>query len=268
MSGERRKERGERREEAGSSTARAREPAAAPVRTPSRKERAQPVRRLPPAGDGQADAAGSAHGMSAGAPLELLIVDDHAVVREGLEAMLSSAPGIARIATAASVASALQACAAAQPAVILLDLRMPGADGFSGLAAILPRWPAVRIIMLSASATAAEVALARRHGAAGYLSKTADRATLLRAIAQVAAGGTYFVSDPGVPGEDPHLSARELEVLHHLGRGLSNDDLGQALGISGETIKSHTKAIFTKLRVAGRAEAVARAYELGLMSTR
>jgi DNA-binding NarL/FixJ family response regulator len=206
--------------------------------------------------------------MIEGARLDLLIVDDHAVVREGLEAMLASAPGISRIVTAASVAAAMQACTASVPAVILLDLRMPGADGFSALDAILPRWPAVRIIMLSASATAAEVALARRNGAAGYLSKTADRATLLRAIQQVAAGGSYFVADPQADAEDPHLSARELEVLHHLGRGLSNDDLGQALGISGETIKSHTKAIFTKLRVAGRAEAVARAYELGLMSTR
>jgi DNA-binding NarL/FixJ family response regulator len=265
MTGERRKEPGNASRQPG---ARIREIALPGSRTAARKEPPPAGRRIPPAGDGRTDGARSAGGMIAGAKLDLLIVDDHAVVREGLEAMLASAPGISRIATAASVAAGLQACAASVPAVILLDLRMPGADGFSGLEAILPRWPAVRIIMLSASATAAEVALARRNGAAGYLSKTADRATLLGAIRQVAAGGTFFVADPQADAEDPHLSARELEVLHHLGRGLSNDDLGQALGISGETIKSHTKAIFTKLRVAGRAEAVARAYELGLMSSR
>jgi DNA-binding NarL/FixJ family response regulator len=264
MPAERRKERGNGRLPPAAAL---REAAGPAVRGAATKDRAA-VRRLPPAGDGAADGARSAGGMIEGAELDLLIVDDHAVVREGLEAMLASAPGISRIVTAASVAAAMQACTASVPAVILLDLRMPGADGFSALDAILPRWPAVRIIMLSASATAAEVALARRNGAAGYLSKTADRATLLRAIQQVAAGGSFFVADPQAEAEDPHLSARELEVLHHLGRGLSNDDLGQALGISGETIKSHTKAIFTKLRVAGRAEAVARAYELGLMSTR
>jgi DNA-binding NarL/FixJ family response regulator len=265
MNGERRKERGN----VGQlPRVRAPEASAPGARAAVKKERTSAGRRIPPAGDGHLDGACSAYGMIEGAQLDLLIVDDHAVVREGLEAMLASAPGISRIVTAASVAAGLQACTAAVPAVILLDLRMPGADGFSALAAILPRWPAVRIIMLSASATAAEVALARRNGAAGYLSKTADRATLLRAIQQVAAGGTFFVADPQAEAEDPHLSARELEVLHHLGRGLSNDDLGQALGISGETIKSHTKAIFTKLRVAGRAEAVARAYELGLMATR
>ncbi len=264
MTGERRSERGNDRRPPA---ARLREAAAPGLHGVVKKDRAVSG-RLPPAGDGRPGKARSAGGMIEGALLDLLIVDDHAVVREGLEAMLACAPGISRIVTAASVAAALQACTAAAPAVILLDLRMPGADGFSALDAILPRWPAVRIIMLSASATAAEVALARRNGAAGYLSKTADRATLLHAIRQVAAGGTFFVADPQAPAEDPHLSARELEVLHHLGRGLSNDDLGQALGISGETIKSHTKAIFTKLRVAGRAEAVARAYELGLMSTR
>nr|MBA3938374.1 response regulator transcription factor [Planctomycetota bacterium] len=149
---------------------------------------------------------------------------------------------------------------------VLLDLRMPGGDGFAALERILPRWPALRILVLSASATVAEVALARRHGAAGYLSKSADRATLLRAIHAVAAGGACFPPEPD-RGTDAGLSARELEVLHHLGRGLSNDDLGRALGVSGETIKSHLKAVFSKLGVAGRAEAVARAYDLGLLSS-
>lgn len=235
----------------------------------AKKPRAAARSRIPQPGDGSATPPASNAGVIAPAPLRLLIVDDHAVVREGLQAMLASDAGIAAIATAAGVDEAVARVAEFQPRVMLLDLRMPGGDGFAALERILPRWPALRILVLSASATVAEVALARRHGAAGYLSKSADRATLLRAIHAVAGGGTCF--PPGAApdaGADVGLSARELEVLHHLGRGLSNDDLGRALGVSGETIKSHLKAVFTKLGVAGRAEAVARAYDLGLLSAR
>lgn len=198
--------------------------------------------------------------------IRLLIVDDHAVVREGLEAMLSMAPEIRRIATAAGFTDALAACEELQPDVVLLDLRLPGSDGFQVLGEIRRRWQAIRVLMLSSSATAAEVSLARQRGASGYLEKSVDRATLLAAIVRVAAGGSCFRSaaDPG--RSFPDLSPRELEVLSHLGRGLGNDDLGIALGVSGETIKSHLKAIFQKLGASGRAEAVSRGYELGLLT--
>jgi DNA-binding NarL/FixJ family response regulator len=198
--------------------------------------------------------------------LRLLIVDDHAVVREGLEAMLRRDPHFAKIATASSGAEAISACAALDPHVILLDVRMPGNDGFSVLETLLQRWPQIRVVLLSASATAAEVKLARRLGAAGYLPKTSDRQTLVQAICAVAAGGHCFAAEPASPTGQSPLSARELEVIRHLGRGLSNYDLGRVLGVSEHTIKSHLKAIFSKLGVADRAEAVARAYELGLVS--
>jgi DNA-binding NarL/FixJ family response regulator len=200
-------------------------------------------------------------------PLRLLIIDDHAVVREGLEAMLGVSPCFERIATAASTEDALPLCESLRPHVVLLDLRMPGSDGFNALEIIHERWVGIRVLVLSASATAAEVKLARRNGAAGYLSKSADRATLLEAIQIVAAGGLVFSPDPEpASGSCLALSARELEVLRHLGRGLSREELGQALGISAETVKSHIKAIFHKLGAADRAEAIARAYEFGLLS--
>lgn len=206
--------------------------------------------------------------MTADHPLRLLIVDDHAVVREGLEAMLGIDPCFERIITAGSTEEALPYCEEFQPHVILLDLKMPGSDGFNALDIIRQRWPDIRVLILSAGASAAEVKLARRNGAAGYLGKSSDRATLLKAIRDAAAGATVFPVDPGPePSEGPALSARELEVLRHLGRGLSSQDLGRVLGISGETVKSHIKAIFHKLGVADRAEAVARAYELGLIGT-
>ncbi len=181
--------------------------------------------------------------------------------------MLRRDPHFEKIATASSGVEALAVTGTLQPHVVLLDVRMPGNDGFSILETLLQRWPQIRVLLLSASATTAEVKLARRLGAAGYLPKTSDRQTLVRAICEVAAGGICFPteSEPAAEGQ-PALSARELEVIRHLGRGLSNHDLGRVLGVSEHTIKSHLKAIFGKLGVADRAEAVARAYELGLVS--
>ena len=205
--------------------------------------------------------------MTAEPKLRLLIIDDHAVVREGLEAMLGVEPCFEGIATAASTEEALPVCDNFRPQVVLLDLKMPDSDGFNALEIIHRRWPQTRVLILSASATPAEVKLARRNGAAGYLSKSADRGTIMSAIRTVAAGGWVFPQEAAPPPADaPALSARELEVLRHLGRGLSREDLGRALSISPETVKSHIKAIFHKLAVADRAEAVARAYELGLLN--
>ncbi|MEY3896940.1 MAG: hypothetical protein RLZZ214_2461 [Verrucomicrobiota bacterium] len=205
--------------------------------------------------------------MTSEKPLRLLIIDDHAVVREGLEAMLGAVSGFERIATAASTEEALPVCESLRPHVVLLDLRMPGSDGFNALEIIRQRWPEIHVLILSASATVSEVQLARRNGAAGYLSKSADRATLMGAIRRVASGGLVFSQETTPSASSPvTLSARELEVLRHLGRGLSNLQLGQALGISPETVKSHVKAIFHKLDATGRAEAISRAYEFGLLS--
>lgn len=195
----------------------------------------------------------------------MLIVDDHAVVSSGIEAMLRVEEGFEKIETASSAAEALEICARLSPHVILLDVRMPGVDGFSALELFLQRWPELRIVLLSVSATPPEVKLAKRLGAVGYLPKTTSRAVLIEVINKVAAGGTCFAADPGISPQGV-LTSRELEVVRHLGRGLSNHEIGRTLGISEHTIKSHLKAIFSKLEVSDRAEALARAYELGMMS--
>ncbi len=225
----------------------------------------RPSRRLPQVRDSRGVAEASAERVT-NAGIRLLIVDDHAVVREGLEAMLAADPGITHITTAANGADAIRLCTAETPDVVLLDLRMPGGDGLSVLDTIRARWPTVRVLLLSANASTTEVLRARHAGAAGHLSKSTDRAALLAAIQLSAAGGTCFTDDGARVVDDHGLSARELEVLSHLGRGLSNDDLGRVLGVSAETIKSHLKSVFAKLGVTGRTEAVARAFELGLVN--
>lgn len=198
--------------------------------------------------------------------IRLLIVDDHAMVREGLEAMLSTDPRFDSILTASSRDETLEILEQARPQIMLLDLRMPGFDGFAVLDSVLEQWPEMRVLILSAGATGPEVNLARRNGARGYICKSAGRAALLDAIDKVVSGGTFFESEPESRAVEMALSTRELEVLRQLGRSLSTDELGIVLGISKHTVKSHLKAIFMKLGVAGQAEAVTRAYEMGIMT--
>jgi len=199
--------------------------------------------------------------------LKLLIVDDHAIVRDGLEAMLRLALGNVKIMTAATGAQALQAGASFRPQIVLLDVRMPGNDGFGVLEALQRDQPESRVLLLSASATSAEIKLARRMGAAGYLSKSADGADVVAAIKTLVQGGTCFAPGDASESAPPfELSARELDVLRHLGRGLSNQELATALGISETTVKAHLRAVFAKLDVTNRTEAVTCAYQMGLVS--
>jgi DNA-binding NarL/FixJ family response regulator len=200
-------------------------------------------------------------------PLRVLIVDDHAFFRGGLEAMLARAPGIESIAMAVDGHAALELCESFAPDVILLDLRMPVMDGHSALEVLSRDWPQIRVIVLSGSHSAAEIKLAQRNGAAGFISKSENPASLMSIIQKIAAGGSHFPSflHASAYPDEAKLSVRELEVLQYLARGLSNEDIATALGVSGETIKSHLKHSFSKLGVTSRAEAVSRAHELGLV---
>jgi DNA-binding NarL/FixJ family response regulator len=198
--------------------------------------------------------------------IRLLIVDDHGVVRDGFKAMLSNAPGIDAILTASDAAEALQICRQAPPDLVMLDLRMPGMDGHGLLEILQVEWPALPVVILSAHDFPADVNLAKRHGASGFLGKSIDRGTLIESIHTVAAGGTCFLAGRPLGMNDAEaLTERELEILRHLGRGLSNDSIGRVIGVSGETVKSHLKNIFRKLGVMTRAEAVARGHELMLI---
>jgi DNA-binding NarL/FixJ family response regulator len=197
----------------------------------------------------------------------ILLVDDHALVRDGMEAILRLEPDFRHIAHAATGAEALAAVRANPPDIVLLDRRMPESDGFDLLAELRKIVPQTRVIMMTASATPREVAHARSLGAAGHLPKSVHCATLIKAIRTVLAGGTCFEAQSLPRGaSDPALSPRELDVLENLRRALSNQEISQVLGISENTVRTHVKAIFAKLGAANRSEAVTRGLELGILS--
>lgn len=201
------------------------------------------------------------------ASISVLIVDDHPVVRGGLEAMLVSEKGFRVLACASSGAEAVEACQrTGVPDVVLLDVRMPDADGFQTLLMLRRHFPCVRVLLLAGMPLKHEAERARELGAVGYLSKSADQTELLDAIRAAHVGGEVFPRKAEArPATQPVLSPREIEVLELLSRGHSREDIGKALCISPETVKSHVKAILAKLEVSGRTEAVARGYERGLL---
>ena len=178
----------------------------------------------------------------------ILLVDDHALVRDGVEAILQLEKDFVHIVHAASCAEALAAVRAHPPDVVLLDRRMPESDGFDLLEEFQKIHPHLRVIMMTASATPREVEYARRLGAVGHLPKSVRRAALIGAIRLVLAGGTCFQSQPPASGSPlPTLTPRELEVFENLRRGLSNHDIARCLGIGEYTVKAHVKVILHKV---------------------
>ena len=198
--------------------------------------------------------------------IRILLVDDHSLVRDGVEAILQLEPDFHHIAHAASCREALDAVQAAAPDIILLDRRMPEGDGLDLLAELRQIAPQTRVIMMTASATPSEMARARSLGAAGHLPKSVRRAMLVGAIRTVIAGGTCFETQATPVSAAPALSPRELEVLENLRRGLSNQEISQVLGIGEYTVKAHMKGIFAKLGAANRSEAVTLGFESGILS--
>lgn len=199
--------------------------------------------------------------------IRILLVDDHALVRDGVEAILQLEKDVIEIGHAASAAEALAAIRTSPPDIVLLDRRMPECDGLDLVAELQKSSRAPRVIMMTASSTRADIERARELGAVGHLPKTVRRAELIGAIRTVLAGGTCFETQAtSQSAAASSLSPREVQVLEHLRRGLSNQDIGTAMGISEYTVKAHLKAIFAKLGAAGRAEAVTRGFEAGILS--
>ncbi|WP_037677826.1 response regulator transcription factor [Streptomyces griseus] len=213
--------------------------------------------------------------MTTEAPISLLIVDDHPVVRDGLRGMFASAPGFTVLGEAASGVEALERAAALDPDVILMDLRMPAGGGVAAIAELTRRRARAKVLVLTTYDTDSDTLPAIEAGATGYLLKDAPRDELFSAVRAAAQGRTVLspaiasrlvsaVRAPRAPGNEP-LSPREREVLGLVAKGTSNREIARELFISEATVKTHLTHLYAKLGAKDRAAAVAVAYERGIL---
>jgi len=215
----------------------------------------------------------SAAAGEAGAPIKLLIADDHPVVRDGLSSMFAREPGFEVLGEAADGTEAVRLAQALEPDVILMDLRMPGMDGVAAISELARRGVAARVLVLTTYDTDSHVLPAIEAGATGYLLKDAPRAELMRAVQAAARGqavlspsvATRLMSRVRTPAVEP-LSQRELEVLALVAAGNTNREAAAALFISEATVKTHLLNIYAKLGVSDRTAAVSAAYNRGLLT--
>lgn len=200
------------------------------------------------------------------------IVEDDSGLRDQLQRILKSAPGLCCVGTFGSAEKALAGMVAAQPDVILMDINLPGMSGIECVARLRKDLPATHVIMLTVYEDSDRIFQALQAGADGYLVKSSPTAVLLRAIEDVHQGGAPMSShiarkvvqqfrQPG-PGpakdETEGLAPREREVLNLLASGFVYKEIGDQLGIGTETVKTYVKNICKKLHVRNRLEAVAR----------
>jgi NarL family two-component system response regulator LiaR len=213
--------------------------------------------------------------MTAGNPIKVMIVDDHAVVRSGLIAFLKAYDDLEMAGSACSGEEAIKLCAENQPDVILMDLIMPGMDGAAATLTIRQKYPRIQVIVLTSFKEVPMVQRAMQAGANGYLLKDVQSDDLAEAIRLVYAGQSILAPEatqalirvatqPAAPGSD--LSDREREVLALLVKGLNNTEIAAKLVVSLSTVKHHVSHILSKLQAANRAEAVALAVQNKLVN--
>lgn len=194
------------------------------------------------------------------APVHLLIVDDHAVLRMGLAQLLLELPGGCEVSQAADLPQAL-AVLAARPdvALVVLDVHLPGMAPLQALATLRLGFPLLPVLLLSADTDPDLASRALREGASGWLPKSADGLTLLAAVEVVMQGGCYvpaFLRQRSATVAEESLTERQLAVLAQLIQGRSNKEIARALSMAEPTVKGHLVTVFRVLRVRNRAEAV------------
>jgi DNA-binding NarL/FixJ family response regulator len=207
--------------------------------------------------------------MTAAKTIRLMLVDDHPIMRAGLSNMLELERDFTVVAQASDGETALKLYRQHRPDVVLLDISLVGMDGIETLRLLREEWPQSRVLMLTASEACEDVRLALDTGAAGYVTKTLCHEELVAAIRQVYMGGTALgeAVSQQLAAEKDHgqLSRREVEVLHLVRKGFTNDEIGKLLGISERTARAHVSALKEKLDASDRAALVARGFESGIL---
>jgi len=216
------------------------------------------------------------------APIRVLLVDDDALMRAGLEAILSSDAAVQVVGEASDGRIAVEQVRRLQPDVVLMDIRMPDVDGIAATREVVAVSPDVRVVILTTFEDDDYIFGALTAGASGFLLKRTSPEQLLEALRAVAAGDSLLspsvtrrVIDrmAALPSGEAlldrrveQLTAREREVLEQLARGLSNAEIAAALVIEESTVKTHVKRVLMKLGLRDRVQAVIFAYESGLVS--
>ena len=203
-------------------------------------------------------------------PIQVLIVDDHPVVRAGLASMLATQAELELIGSASSGEDALRFLEQNRPDVLLLDLRMPGLSGVETLQALKAASRSVRVIILTNYETDEDIYRAVQAGAQGYLLKNTSLREMVEAIRAVHSGKRYIprhiASRLAERMVRTDLTVRELEILKLLSKGPTNKQIGQVLGISDNTVRNHVLKIIEKLEVSDRTEAATVAIRRGLIT--
>jgi DNA-binding NarL/FixJ family response regulator len=206
--------------------------------------------------------------------IQVLVVDDHLVVRQGVRALLLDAGDMAVVGEAVDGWDAVAAARRLKPQVVLMDLKLPRLDGVQAIQAILAEQPDVGVVALTGSEGDTLVLAAIEAGALGYLAKTADREEFLAAIRRVARGEPWLSAHltrkllahlkPARAGSPEQLTEREKGVLRLLARGRSNQQIADELHIAEATVRTHVSHILGKLEARNRVEAVLLALRAGV----
>lgn len=200
---------------------------------------------------------------------KVAVVDDHGVVLAGLKFVLSRAEGMQVVATAESAEDILGFYEKAKPDVLLLDIRMPVVSGLDALETIRSAHPDAKVAMLTTSELEEDIFRALKLGANGYIPKDSRPSEIAKAVKAIADGGNYIPDNIqrifDMRQEVKSLSARELSILQLAAKGFSNPEVGEMLGISVNSVKTHFRHIFEKMDVSDRMEAVTLAISRGII---
>lgn len=198
--------------------------------------------------------------------IRIVLADDHPILRVGIRDLLEEQPDMEVVGEAANGEEAIRLVDSLHPNVLVLDMNLPGQSGVEVAQALSRRHKPLKILALSAYNDSAYVKGLLACGAAGYVTKEQPPQVIVEAVRAVAQGkGRWFVSLENRTGEQPILSSREEEVLQLMARGHSNHEIAALLNITDNTVRNHVSSIYTKLQVRSWREAVAWAWQNGLI---